>query len=216
MFLGIEIGGTKLQLGVGPGDGAPPRALERFDVQPEQGALGILRRIESAATTLINRHQVSAIGIGFGGPVDTAAGHVLKSHQIEGWDNFALADWCRQRLGLPAQLQNDCDLAALAEARFGAGRHHKVVFYVTVGTGIGGGLVIEGRIYRGHGPAPPRSGICAPVCTRTSPSKRSNRSPAAGALPPRRRSDLPNPTRISFCRSPAAAVRTIRNKCGNV
>jgi len=162
MFLGIEIGGTKLQLGVGPGDGAPPRALERFDVQPEHGALGILRQIESAAPILINRHKISAIGIGFGGPVDTPAGRVLKSHQIDGWDDFALADWCRQQLGLPAQLQNDCDMAALAEARFGAGRHHKVVFYVTVGTGIGGGLVIDGHIYRGHGPGAAEIGHLRP------------------------------------------------------
>ena len=89
MFLGIEIGGTKLQLGVGPGDGAPLRALERFDVQPEQGALGILHQIEAAATILISRHQVSAVGFGFGGPVNTSTGSVLKSHQVDGWEGFA-------------------------------------------------------------------------------------------------------------------------------
>ena len=72
---------------------------------------------------------------------------MVKSHQIDGWEDFALADWCRQRLCLSARIHNDCDSACLAEARFGAGRNHKVVFYVTVGTGIGGGLVIDGRIY---------------------------------------------------------------------
>ena len=118
---------------------------------PSRSALGILQQIEAAATILISRHQCSAIGIGFGGPLDATHGKIIKSHQIEGWDDFGLADWCQQRLGLSARVHNDCDVAALAEARFGAGRHQKVVFYVTVGTGIGGGLVIDGHIFRGHG-----------------------------------------------------------------
>ena len=74
MFLGIEIGGTKLQLGVGPADGREPVALERLTVDPALGAAGILDQIEATAPKLIARHQVSAIGIGFGGPVDSAAG----------------------------------------------------------------------------------------------------------------------------------------------
>lgn len=150
-FLGIEIGGTKLQLGVGRGDGGAMLALERYDVQPRRGAAGILADIEAAAGVLISRHQVSSIGIGFGGPCDTVNGITTKSHQIDGWDGFPLVDWCRQKLDLPARIENDCDAAALAEARFGAGRGKRVVFYVTVGTGIGGGLVIDGRIYRGSG-----------------------------------------------------------------
>ncbi len=94
---------------------------------------------------------MSAIGIGFGGPVDSAAGRVVKSHQIDGWEDVELVKWCRGRLGVPARLQNDCDVAALAEARFGAGRDTRVVFYITIGTGVGGGLVIDGRIYHGAG-----------------------------------------------------------------
>jgi glucokinase len=150
MFLGIEIGGTKLQLGVGRGDGSLV-ALDRHAVSPKDGAEGILRQIETTARMLIARHGVSAIGIGFGGPIDSAAGFVVKSHHVEGWDRYALVDWCRKTLGLPAHLENDCDAAALAEARFGAGRGHSVVLYVTVGTGIGGGLIVNGAIYRGHG-----------------------------------------------------------------
>jgi glucokinase len=150
MFLGIEIGGTKLQLGVGPGDGTLS-ALERFDVQTKLGAVGILEQIERGARQLMGRHDLTAIGIGFGGPVDRASGRVVKSHHVEGWDDFPLADWCRKTLSLPATLENDCDAAALAEARLGAGRGRNPVFYVTVGTGIGGGLVVGGQIYRGSG-----------------------------------------------------------------
>jgi glucokinase len=150
MFLGIEIGGTKLQLGVGRGNGKLA-ALERLNVDPKRGAAGILDQIKSTAAMLAARHKVTRIGIGFGGPVDSAAGNVVKSHHVSGWENFPLVAWCRKELLLPAVLENDCDAACLAEARYGAGRSRNVVFYVTVGTGIGGGLAIDGQIYRGSG-----------------------------------------------------------------
>ena len=150
MFLGIEIGGTKLQLGVGRGDGQLI-AMERFEVRPKLGAEGILAQIADAGRALIARHNVTAAGFGFGGPIDAATGTVVKSHHVSGWDGFALAEWCRRTLAVPAVIENDCDAACLAEARFGAGRGRQVVFYVTVGTGIGGGLVVDGKIYRGSG-----------------------------------------------------------------
>ena len=152
MYLGIEIGGTKLQLAVGPGDGPPLIDSRRAEIRLEDGAGGILRQIESIGRELIDRHHPRAIGIGFGGPVDAEAGRTIISHQVEGWTDFALVDWCRETFGLPAGLSNDADAAGLAEALFGAGRDHRVVFYITVGSGIGGALVIDGRIYSGgHG-----------------------------------------------------------------
>lgn len=150
MYLGIEIGGTKLQLGVGRADGKLA-ALERFAVEPKSGAQGILKQIEAAARVLIARYNVRGIGIGFGGPVDSLQGVVIKSHHVDGWEGFPIVDWCHDSLRLPARLQNDCDVAALAEATLGAGRKSRVVFYVTVGTGIGGGLVVDGKIYSGSG-----------------------------------------------------------------
>lgn len=146
MFLGIEIGGTKLQLGVGRGDGDELIALERRDVDPARGAAGILEQIESTAAGLMQKHVVSRIGVGFGGPVDDVLGRVVKSHQIDGWEAAPLADWCRSTLGRPTVIGNDCDVAALAEARFGAGRGKSIVFFVTVGTGVGGGMVIDGKL----------------------------------------------------------------------
>lgn len=151
MYLGIEIGGTKLQLGVGTGEGPPLVALERRSVDRSEGARGILRAIEAAARPLVERHAIRAVGFGFGGPVDAPRGRAVKSHHVDGWDDFPLADWCRETLGLPALVGNDCDVAGLAEAHFGAGRGERVVLYVTVGTGIGGGLVIDGQIYAGRG-----------------------------------------------------------------
>lgn len=149
MFLAIEIGGTKLQLGVGSGTGQPLQALERRTVDPDGRSAGILQQIAEVAPDLIQQHGVRAIGIGFGGPVDRSGGTVIKSHQIEGWENFSITAWSRQRLQRPTCLGNDSDLAGLAEARFGAGKGHRVVFYSNVGSGIGGALVIDGELYLG-------------------------------------------------------------------
>lgn len=145
MYLGIEIGGTKLQLAVGAGDGSPLVALERAEVDPLLGAKGILSQIEAMGSALLKKHDVTRIGIGFGGPVEPALGRVTTSHQISGWDEYPLVQWAEKTLGLKTVLGNDCDVAALAEARFGAGRNRGRVFFVTVGTGVGGGFVVDGK-----------------------------------------------------------------------
>lgn len=162
MYLGIEIGGTKLQLGVG--DGVRPQfvAFERHAIDPDRGAAGIIEQIRSAARELLKRFDVERIGFGFGGPVDSTAGRVITSHQIAGWTGFALADWAEHALGRPAVVGNDCDCAALAEARFGAGGGYRTVFYVTVGTGVGGGLVISGRVHGTDRPAAAEIGHLRP------------------------------------------------------
>lgn len=149
MFLGIEIGGTKLQLGVGNADGREMAVLERAAIRPENGADGIRKQIEQIAGPLIAKHGVRAIGFGFGGPVDMAAGRIVKSHHVNGWDGFPIVEWCGQTLGIPACVGNDSDMAGLGEARFGAGRGARVVFYTNVGSGIGGALCVNGRVYVG-------------------------------------------------------------------
>lgn len=152
MYLGIEIGGTKLQLGVGSGDGPPLVALEQRKVEPHLGAEGIRAQIESIARPLLQKHAVQAIGIGFGGPVDPARGRTVKSHQIAGWDDFPLVAWCEELLDRPVAVGNDADVAGLAEAHYGAGRGEPIVFYITVGSGIGGAQIHHGRLYTGgHG-----------------------------------------------------------------
>jgi len=171
MYLGIEIGGTKLQVGVGRGDGASPVALERHTVVPESGASGILEQIRQSAERLLQRHPIRGVGIGFGGPVDCEKGRVLTSHQIDGWERFPLVEWCRDELHLPAALANDADLAGLAEATFGAGQGSNPVFYVTVGSGIGGGLIVDGRPYRGHGSAAAEIGQLRPGLDAAEPNQ---------------------------------------------
>jgi glucokinase len=158
LLLGIEIGGTKLQLGLGRGDGRIA-ALERRAVVAGDGAEGIRAQIAAAVGPLLARYErasgpaeIAAVGIGFGGPVDAATGVTTTSHQIAGWDRFPIADWVRRTLGVgPVAVQNDADTAGLAEAHFGAGVGHSPVLYVTVGSGIGGGLILDGKVYRGAG-----------------------------------------------------------------
>lgn len=157
LLLGVEIGGTKLQLGLGRGDGRLV-ALERRVIDPAQGAQGILNQIREVYSLLRARADhdglgpVAGAGVGYGGPVDVSAGRVVRSFQIAGWDDFPLADWLIRNLSIPcAEIQNDADTAGLAEARFGAGRGLSPILYVTVGSGIGGALVIDGRIYPGAG-----------------------------------------------------------------
>jgi glucokinase len=155
MFLGLEIGGTKLQLGLGPGDGTLA-AMWRGKVKVKAGGEGIRRQILAAvpellSTSKVRRSQIRGVGIGFGGPVDDRTRSVIKSHQIQGWEGFPLADWIKDMLGWPAVLGNDADVAGLAEALFGAGKGLSPIFYITIGSGIGGGLIVDGEIYRGCG-----------------------------------------------------------------
>ena len=170
-YLGIEIGGTKLQLGIGSADGTPLDELVRLDVDSREGAAGILRSIETAGQQLCQQHPVEAIGIGFGGPLDAESGIITCSHQVDGWEQFPLRDWSEEKLGSPTVLGNDCDLASLAEARLGAGKEHQRLFYLTVGTGIGGGLVIDGKLQGQGRPAISEIGHLRPSLTSCHPDQ---------------------------------------------
>ena len=148
MNVGIEIGGTKLQ--VVSGNGQIEQRF-RFAVDKAQGATGILEQIERALTQV--NGQIDAVGVGFGGPVDGQTGRITTSHQIDGWTGFGLADWLRERTRCPQiRVENDANVAALGEALHGAGRGFGHVFYVTLGSGVGGGMVVGGQIYRGAMP----------------------------------------------------------------
>lgn len=146
-FLGIEIGGTKLQIVVGD-EQAQIIDRFRFTVDPEQGASGIRKQIREALDK-ISLYSVSAIGIGFGGPVDHQSGKILTSYQIPGWGDFVIQDWLEKLTRIPVWIDNDANVAALGESLYGAGRNAEVVFYVTMGSGVGAGIVVNRCIYHG-------------------------------------------------------------------
>jgi glucokinase len=150
MNLGIEIGGTKLQLVTSDSTG---QIVERFryTVDPAQGAEGILAQIEATLRQLNEPPQ--RVGIGFGGPLDWKTGRIATSHQIGGWAGIDLTDWLRERIpGVVVRIDNDANVAALGEASRGVATGFDNVFYITLGSGIGGGLVQNGRIYHGATP----------------------------------------------------------------
>ena len=146
-FVGIEIGGTKLQLVVGSEDGGIIERF-RFMVDAEEGAKGIKKQLREALNKT-HLHSVAAIGIGFGGPVDHTTGKIITSYQVEGWGNFVLQDWLEKETGIPVWIDNDANIAALGESLHGAGRNFREVFYITMGSGVGAGLVINQHVYHG-------------------------------------------------------------------
>jgi glucokinase len=159
VFVGIEIGGTKLQLVAG----APGAILDRrkLSVDVKRGATGIREEIEKTLPDLIHRSRARAVAVGFGGPIDRSTGRISRSHQIEGWSGFDLQAWLATvasgtlrsaNATLPVLVDNDANMGALGEAMVGAGRNFDSVFYITLGSGVGGGLVVGGRIYHGAQP----------------------------------------------------------------
>lgn len=150
-LIGIEIGGTKLQLVVGTASGQI-QLRRRIAVDRAGGGAGIRAQIAAALPELLATQQPAAVGVGFGGPVDWRTGGIECSHQIAGWAGFPLGEWLHGLTGLPVVVDNDANVAALGEARFGAGVGANPVFYITMGSGSGGGLVVNGALYHGAKP----------------------------------------------------------------
>lgn len=155
MFAGVEIGGTKTQVCLGREDGSLIKTL-RGKVNAAEGSRGILAWIKVHLRQLVEEASacgdaVRAVGVGFGGPIETRAGIVLKSVQIEGWDGFHLKAWFEDTFGIPAFVFNDSSAAGYGEYILGSGRGTRQFFYTNMGSGIGGSLVLNGMLYDGQG-----------------------------------------------------------------
>lgn len=151
LLIAVEIGGTKLQILLGTPAGTI-LDRRRFAVDKKLGAAGIRANILLAIKEFQQIASPCAIGVGFGGPFNRASGIATKSFHIDGWDGFPLRSWLEQETGLPAFIDNDANVASLGEALLGAGRKKNPSFYVTMGSGVGGGLVVDGKIYHGTNP----------------------------------------------------------------
>ncbi|MBI2094677.1 MAG: ROK family protein [Candidatus Omnitrophica bacterium] len=153
--IGVDIGGTNIKLGLVAPDG---RVLLRgsFQTRADEGRAGVLGRLVEniLAVSSAARQKgwgVKGVGIGAPGPVDVRRGWVYFFPNLPGWKNTPLKAILERRLRLPVAVDNDANVMALAEFRFGAGRGADPMVALTLGTGIGGGLVIGGRLF--HGPA---------------------------------------------------------------
>jgi len=153
--LGIDIGGTNLVVGSVSEDGSILHAMQSEPTHAETGATAVLDRLVALAERVIaqTRREIpgaSIVGVGIGapGPLDTKSGIVLLTPNL-GWVNMPLRQIIRDRLGLPAMLDNDANCAVLGEWWVGAARGARHAIGITIGTGIGGGLVLDGKLYHG-------------------------------------------------------------------
>ncbi len=152
LILGVDIGGTKVAAGVVNSRGKvlhTARAPMIARGTAEQGFRAVCDGID-AVMVHAPAKKVEAIGVCSPGSVDSKSGMVLRAANLPCWRNFPLARRIEKRYGLPTRLVNDANAAALAEARWGAGKGHASVFYVSLGTGIGTALVLQGRIHQGR------------------------------------------------------------------
>jgi glucokinase len=143
--LAIDIGGTKFSMALFEGESMVARLSERTD--REGGRDWMLSRINAHADQW---RGFDRIGIGFGGPVDFARQTVALSTHVGGWSNTPLTEMLASRYGVPTVMDNDANVGALGEGVYGAGRGQRPLFYMTLSTGIGGGILLgDGSLHRG-------------------------------------------------------------------
>lgn len=145
--LAIDIGGTKFSIAAFDEERIALRESRATD--REGGREWMLGQIAGIARAWQRDISFDACGIGFGGPVDFERQRVALSTHVGGWQDFALTEWVERALGLRAVMDNDANVGALGEAVYGAGRGAQSLFYMTLSTGIGGGIILADKILRG-------------------------------------------------------------------
>jgi glucokinase len=154
--LGLDIGGTKLAAGVVDASGR----IHSFAAEPsraEEGPDPTLTRLFDLGRRAVDESglaaaEITAVGIGCGGPLDTARGLLIAPPHLPGWRDVPVCELAAQAYERPVTLENDATAAAAGEHRWGAGAGARNMVYLTISTGVGGGVVIDGQLYRGsHG-----------------------------------------------------------------
>ena len=148
--IGIDLGGTELRAAVVSSMGEV-LAHARTETASLDGPAAVIEQMADLVGQIAAGHDIGGVGIGSPGPLDVDAGMVVHASTLRGWDDVPLAALASARLGLPVRLDNDANVAALAEWRFGAGRGLRHMVYVTVSTGIGGGVILDGKLMHGRG-----------------------------------------------------------------
>jgi glucokinase len=156
MVLGVDIGGTKIATGL-VNERAEVSRSRSVPTLANQGYEVSIRQIWAAIEESITG-DVKAIGICAPGPLNPKTGVVLNPPNLPGWRNVELQKMAQARFGLRVRVENDCNAAGLAEARFGAAKGCGSVFYAAIGTGIGSGIILDGKIYHGKNGAAAEGG----------------------------------------------------------
>ncbi|GAB4505621.1 MAG: ROK family protein [Anaerolineales bacterium] len=149
IFVAVDIGGTHIRAATYEENNPLPLTHQRAHSLAQQP--GTFDRLVKTIEAAWPSHQsVRAIGVASPGPLDPQTGVVLATPNIPEWRNFPVAEKLSQHFGVPAWLDNDANLAALGEWKFGAGRGHHHILYLTISTGVGGGVVIHDHLLHGH------------------------------------------------------------------
>lgn len=150
VIAGIDIGGTKIAVAIENLKGEKI-ALRRLPTRVEIGAYAIVEAIFQAVTEMLEENQLRLVSVGIGcpSPLDIENGLVMSPANLRDWDKFPIVTLFRERFNVPVILDNDANTAALGEYVYGAGRGFKNIVYVTVSTGIGGGIILGGEIFHG-------------------------------------------------------------------
>jgi glucokinase len=148
-IIAIDIGGTQLRAAVYTHDQAEPLVVKKIKTQAEEpNAFGrLVRLIEDVFP---KDGKVDAVGLSSPGPIDPYAGVIMTTPNIKEWRDFPITEKLMAHFNVPCFLDNDANLACLAEWKFGAGRGHHNVLYFTISTGVGGGVIINDQLLQGH------------------------------------------------------------------
>lgn len=151
--LAFDLGGTKFAFGVVAENG-DILGSDKIETLAKQGPEQAIQRVNLAAQALLKKlnikpEELIGIGIASPGPLDIAKGCVDGSPNLPGWTGYSIVKGLSGFFNLPARIDNDANAAALGEYKFGAGKNKKNMVYITVSTGIGGGVIVDGRLMRG-------------------------------------------------------------------
>ena len=153
LLAGVDIGGTKCAVTLGVPEKQGIRIMDKFRFQTTD-VDGTIRDIKAALRELLAKNgleadAISAIGISCGGPLDSRTGVIMSPPNLPGWDNIPIVKILSEEFGVPAAVHNDANACALAEWLFGAGRGTRNMVFMTFGTGLGAGLILDGKLYTG-------------------------------------------------------------------
>ena len=149
-LLGFDIGGTKCAVMTADYENGQITLLEKkkIDTAAYLSPYEIIDRLINLADEICHK-KPEAIGISCGGPLDSKKGIIMSPPNLPGWDNVNIVEIIKNHFGVPVHLQNDANACAVAEWKFGAGRGKNNVVFLTFGTGLGAGLILDGRLYSG-------------------------------------------------------------------
>ena len=155
-YLGIDVGGTKCAVILGSCTDGDMQIVDKiaFPTESQKGYMFAVNNIYAGIEEILKKHELKnedivTMGISCGGPLDSHTGRVLSPPNLPGWDDIPIVDMMQKKFGIRTYLQNDANACGLAEWKFGAAKGYKNAIFLTFGTGLGAGIILDGRLYEG-------------------------------------------------------------------